>query len=142
MRIPSAPRRVSVPGGVAATVGAILALSTPALALMPPYVYEAARKDAKSVIVIAVEKVELPRREFGTCIVDGTVRIVERGDAFKDGQKVSLAVPCAKEGAAPPLGGTIYQAAEKLVTSKFGRAFLDATGKVVLSQYEQLGTLP
>lgn len=117
-------------------------LASPALALMPPYVYENARADAKSVIVIAVEKVEVPRREFGTCTVSGTVKVVERGTAFAGGQHVEIIVPCARKEASPPLGGTIYQRLETLVTSKFGRAWLDADGKIVLSQYEQLPALP
>ncbi|QRG07366.1 hypothetical protein EZH22_02835 [Xanthobacter dioxanivorans] len=118
------------------------ALALPAHALMPPYVYENARADAKSVIVIAVEKVDAPRREFGTCTVSGTVKVVERGTAFTAGQKVEIAVSCARKDASPPLGGTIYQQQETLVKSKFGRAWLDADGKVVLSQYEQLAAVP
>lgn len=119
-----------------------LALTGPALALMPPYVYEAARRDAKSVVVIAVDAVKTPRIEFGTCTVGGTVRAVERGDTYKVGQSVEIAVPCATKDASPPLGGTIYQQMETLQKSKFGRAYLDADGKVVLSQYEQLPALP
>lgn len=142
MTHPALPRCGRPIAGLLAAAAGLIGFVLPALALMPPYVYEAARKDAKSVIVIAVEKVEVPRREFGSCTVDGTVKAVERGEAFKAGEKVSLAVPCAKEGAAPPLGGTIYQPSETLVKSKFGRAFLDAGGKVVLSQYEQLPALP
>ncbi|MFG1343573.1 hypothetical protein V5F59_01655 [Xanthobacter autotrophicus DSM 431] len=123
--------------------GAVLAgFAGPALALMPPYVYETARREAKSIIVIEVSKVDTPRREFGTCTVAGTVKVVERGEAFRPGQTVQLAVPCERQGASPPLGGTIYQQMEKLAQSRFGRAWLDAEGKVVVSQYEQLAALP
>lgn len=130
------------PARLAGSVLALLALTGPALALMPPYVYESARRDARSVIVLAVEGVEVPRREFGACTVSGTVRVVERGDAFTAGQKVQIAVPCARKDASPPIGGTIYQPVETLTASRFGRAWLDADGKVVLSQYEQLAALP
>lgn len=116
--------------------------STPAAALMPPYVYEAARRDAASVIVIAVQKVMSPQESFGACTVTGTVARVERGTAYKQGQAVKIAVPCARPGASPPLGGTIWQPVERLEKSRFGRAYLDAAGQVVLSQYEQLAAAP
>ncbi|MEP9350021.1 hypothetical protein [Xanthobacter sp. KR7-225] len=113
-----------------------------ALALMPPYVYQTARDDAASVIVIAVEAVKAPKRVFGNCTVDGTIAKVERGTTYQPGQKVSLEVPCAAPDAYPPIGGTIYQNLPDLKASKFGRAYLDAVGKVVLSQYEQLAAVP
>jgi len=127
-------------GGLVLVAGAFWPQA--ASALMPPYVYESARKDAVSVILLAVEKVTLPRRSFGTCTVDGTVARVERGTAYAVGQQVSIGVPCARPDSLPPIGGTIYQDTETLKASKFGRAYLDADGKVVLSQYEQLGALP
>lgn len=127
--------------GVASALAGVL-LSAPAFALMPPYVYETARKDAASVIVIAVEKVEVPRKGFGSCIVGGTVKVVERGTAHVVGQAVTFAVPCATATATPPLSGTIWQQAETLKASKFGRAYLDAAGAVTLSQYQQLPELP
>jgi hypothetical protein len=113
-----------------------------ARALMPPYVYESARNNAASVLVIAVDKVTAPKREFGNCAVEGTVRTVERGAAYKVGEKVTIDVPCAKPDAFPPIGGTIYQNVPDLKASKFGRAYLDGDGKVVLSQYEQLAAAP
>ncbi|MBB6308508.1 hypothetical protein [Xanthobacter tagetidis] len=113
-----------------------------ALALMPPYVYESARNNAASVLVIAVEKVTPPKREFGNCAVEGTVRTVERGTAYKVGENVTIDVPCATPDALPPIGGTIYQNVPDLKASKFGRAYLDANGKIVLSQYELLAAAP
>lgn len=140
------PQSAKRMGGACRSVGlglaALLAWTGSCAALMPPYVYESARREAKSVIVIAVDAVQVPKREFGTCTVGGTVRVVERGETYKAGQKVEIAVPCAKPDASPPLGGTIYQPVETLSKSKFGRAWLDADGKVVLSQYEQLAALP
>ncbi|MDI4663850.1 hypothetical protein K9U40_05845 [Xanthobacter autotrophicus] len=116
--------------------------SGPAAALMPPYVYEGARRDAASVIVIAVQKVKPPQESFGACMVTGTVARVERGTAYRPGQAVTIAVPCARPGAAPPIGGTIWQPVDRLEKSRFGRAFLDAAGQVVLSQYEPLAAAP
>lgn len=120
----------------------LLGGAAPAWALMSPQVYASAREGAKSVIVVAVEGVTLTPRAFGTCAVTGTVKVVERGEAYTVGQKVTLDVPCAKPNALPPLGGTIYQETEKLQAAKFGRAYLDADGKLVLSQYFQLEALP
>lgn len=139
-------KQVGHPGGGLVVLGPLLAASVlgghPAYALMPPYVYEAARDDAASIIVVTVEKVTPPRGEFGKCAVAGTVAKVERGAAYAAGQKVTLDVPCAKENASPPIGGTIYQLIPKLEAAKYGRAYLDKDGKVTLSQYELLDTLP
>lgn len=125
-------------------LAAVLLLSgaAPALALMSPQVYATARDGAKSVIVLAVEAVTITPRAFGTCAVTGTVKVVERGTAYAVDQKVTLDVPCARPNALPPLGGTIYQETDKLQAAKFGRAYLDADGKLVLSQYFQLEALP
>ncbi|MDQ0506409.1 hypothetical protein [Xanthobacter agilis] len=114
----------------------------PAFALMPPYVYENARRDAASIIVLRVKTVTTPAGGYGVCLVKGVVRRVERGSTFKPGMAVALDVPCMKAGAQPPPGGTIYQQVDKLVVSKYGRAWLDAEGHVVVSQYEQLTQLP
>lgn len=131
-------RRLPLRGAGLLVAALLAAWSGPAAALMPPYVYEAARRDAASVIVIAVQKVTPPRESFGACTVAGTVARVERGAAYKPGQAVSITVPCAGPGASPPLGGTIWQPVDTLAKSRFGRAYLDAAGQVVLSQYEQL----
>ncbi|MFG1479850.1 hypothetical protein V5F53_14510 [Xanthobacter sp. V4C-4] len=119
-----------------------LLASGPAAALMPPYVYENARRDAASVIVIEVRTVMPPSTPFGACRVEGRVAKVERGAAFKPGGAVALAVPCVQPGAQPPLGGTIYQPVPSLSASRYGRAWLDAAGQIVQSQYQQLERLP
>lgn len=115
---------------------------TPALALMPPYVYENARRDAASIIVLEVKAVTPPDAGYGECRVEGAVRVVERGTAFKPGNTVRIDVPCVKPNTQPLIGGTIYQPTETLSASKYGRAWLDGEGRVVLSQYEQLAALP
>ncbi|WP_296584942.1 hypothetical protein [Xanthobacter sp.] len=127
-----------------AAVAGLLLLggAAPALALMSPQVYATARDGAKSVIVLEVESVAITPRAFGTCAVTGTVKLVERGTAYTAGQKVTLDIPCARPNALPPLGGTIYQETDRLQAAKFGRAYLDADGKLVLSQYFQLEALP
>ncbi|ABS67886.1 hypothetical protein Xaut_2644 [Xanthobacter versatilis] len=139
----AAPRRLrSTTVALGLGLACLLAWTGAATALMPPYVYENARNDAKSVIVIAVDEVAVTPHPFGTCTVTGTVKKVERGTTYSTGQKVELGVPCAKPNASPPLGGTIYQDVDRLKASRFGRAYLDAAGQVVLSQYEQLATAP
>lgn len=128
----------------AAAVGVAVWLALgagPAAALMPPYVYENARRDAASVVVLRVRKVTTPAGGYGACRVSGVVRKVERGP-LRPGMVLRLDVPCVKPGAQPPLGGTIYQPVAALVRAPYGRAWLDAGGLVVLSQYEQLRQLP
>ncbi|MFG1263645.1 hypothetical protein [Xanthobacter aminoxidans] len=137
---PQALRRPLRKAALAAVL--LLAGAAPALALMSPQVYASARDGAKSVIVLEVEAVTITPRAFGTCGVTGTVKLVERGTAYSVGQKVTLDIPCARPNALPPLGGTIYQETDRLQASKFGRAYLDADGKLVLSQYERLEALP
>ncbi|MEP9365921.1 hypothetical protein [Xanthobacter sp. VNH20] len=126
--------------GIAAAM--VAGLSAPAQALLAPQYYEQARNEAASVIVIAVRAVTPPDAGFGSCRVAGRVQAVERGATYAVGQDVSLAVPCRKAGAQPPVGGTIYQDVDALRATPFGRAYLDAQGALALSQYEQLKTWP
>ena len=143
------PRRTRIAGATAlaaaaagALAGAVLA-GSPALALMAPQYYEQARREAASVIVMKVAKVEAPARQgYGTCTVQGTVTHVERGSVYTPGQAVAIGVPCAQAGAQPPIGGTIWQDFDALKAAPYGRAWLDGEGKVVLSQYERLAAAP
>ena len=125
-----------------ALAAAVLLGSVPAWALLAPQYYEQARREAMSVLLLAVEKTVPPASGFGACQVTGTVRAVERGTAYAPGQAITLEVPCVAPGAQPPLGGTIYQPIARLTAAPYGRAYLDAGGAVVLSQYEPLDTLP
>ncbi|MFG1422329.1 hypothetical protein [Roseixanthobacter liquoris] len=126
--------------GLAAAI--LLGFTFAAQALLAPQYYEQARREAASVIVIAVSAVQPPEAGFGICRVTGQVRAVERGAAYAAGQVVTLAVPCRKAGAQPPLGGTIYQEVDVLSAMPFGRAYLDAQGALALSQYEMLKAWP
>lgn len=121
---------------------ALLGATFEAQALLAPQYYEQARKDAASVIVIAVGAVTPPSEGYGACQVKGQVKAVERGATYAAGQSVTLAVPCRKTGAQPPLGGTIYQDVDALRATPFARAYLDAQGALALSQYELLKTWP
>lgn len=120
-------------------VVSVASRAPPVLAMMAPEVYEAARRDAAAIIVIAVAGVLPPEQgDFGKCTVVGTVVTVERGEGQVVGSPISLAVDCAKPDAQYPDGGVIYQDMESLLASTYGRAWLDSQGRLILSQYEQL----
>jgi hypothetical protein len=115
----------------AAAIAALL--PSLAMAAMPPEAYEAARRDAPDVIVIAIAGVMPPPAEhWGECGVTGTVLRVERGDRLKVGDPASLAVPCAEPDAPFPDSGVIYQDLKSLLASTYGRAFLAADGTLAL----------
>jgi hypothetical protein len=115
-------------------------LTTPVMAVGPPEVYEAARRDAPDVIVVAIAGVTPPEADagYGKCIVVGTVLIVERGSRHRIGDAVALEVDCAERDADYPDGGALYQDMQALLPSTYGRAWLGPDGLIVLSQYEQL----
>jgi hypothetical protein len=114
-------------------------LPTLATAAMPPETYEAARRDAPDVIVMAIAGVTSPSSgDWGDCSVTGTALRIERGDRHKVGDPVSLAVPCAEPDAPYPDSGVIYQDLKSLLSSTYGRAFLAADGTLALYQYDQL----
>lgn len=121
----------------AATVIALL--PTLATAALPPEVYEAARRDAADVVVIAIAGVTPPPAgNWGQCGVIGTVLRVERGDRLKVGDPITIAVPCAEPDAPFPDSGVIYQDLRSLISSAYGRAFLAGDGALALYQYDQL----
>jgi hypothetical protein len=107
---------------------------------LPPYVYERARREAVSVVVIEAERVEgLNGRTTGACTVSGRITAVERGP-HQVGERLSLAVPCV---------GPAYQARpgpwpgypEATMTgSTRGRAWLDAEDGLVRRGYDVLET--
>lgn len=113
-------------------------VASPALALLPPIYYEQARNTAANVVVLKVTSVREPDAAYGTCTVRGTVRQAERGTLYGVGARIKVEVPCAKAGSRPPIGGTIYAAPAALRKAPFGRAYLDAAGGLVQSQYQML----
>jgi hypothetical protein len=120
----------------AAAIAALL--PTLAIAAMPPETYEAARRDAPDVIVVAIAGVTPPAGNWGECGVVGTVLRVERGDRLKVGDPITIAVPCAEADAPFPDSGVIYQDLKSLISSTYGRAFLAEDGTLALYQYDQL----
>ena len=106
---------------------------------MPPETYEAARRDAPDVIVVAIAGVTTPPAgSWGECGVIGTVLRVERGDRLNIGDPITIAVPCAEPDAPFPDSGVIYQDLKSLISSTYGRAFLAEDGTLALYQYDQL----
>ena len=126
----------------AATLAALplLALAAPAAAELPPQVYERARAEAASVILVRIAGVDRPRAPFasGSCTLRGRVTAVERGAAYRPGQQVAIALPCigARYRAMPgPFPG--YDAA-RLGDARRGRLFLDGAGALVRRGYDPL----
>lgn len=106
-------------------------------ALHPKY-YEEGRRSAPNVIVLKVSRVEPPKGPLGDCQVHGEVEAVERGKRYEVGQAITVGVPCVRPGAETPSSGVLYQDSRTVSAAKRGRAFLDAAGRVVMSQYELL----
>ncbi|MGU3495512.1 hypothetical protein ACLBXM_15845 [Xanthobacteraceae bacterium A53D] len=113
-----------------------------ALALLPPQFYEQARASAPNVVVVKVASVRAPADPRGTCAVKSKVLKVERGTLYKAGQTVTIGVPCVNPGAPPLVGGTIYAEPAALRAAGFGRAYLDASGTLMQSQYHLLDKAP
>lgn len=70
-------------------------LAGPAAAELPPQVYQQARDNAGSVVVLRVQSVRrLPAGQTqGSCILTGEVTTVERG-TIPEGQVVVVEIPC------------------------------------------------
>ena len=67
----------------------------PSPAELPPWVYQRARDEAASVIVINVNSITgLNGAERGACAVNGRVTAVERGNEYSVGEHVVFSVPC------------------------------------------------
>lgn len=76
--------------------GILTASAAPAWAELPPYVYEQARAEADTVMIVAVREVTgLPDdQDSGTCVVRGVVAEIQRGDRHAVGDEVSIDTPC------------------------------------------------
>ncbi len=142
LRVRAAHGRPACGLTLALTGALLLGSLAPAFALLAPKYYEQARRQAPNVVVIEVASVTEPQAGYGVCAVAGQVRKVERGRLYSAGATVTLAVPCRKPGVQPPLGGTIYADPAALRAAPYGRAYLDAKGELLLSQYVALAKAP
>jgi hypothetical protein len=116
-----------------------LMFAAPALAALPPQYYDQARRDATDVIVIEVAEVgQPPVTGYGNCTIRGRVIGVLRGHRYQRGYSAVIQVPCRYERSQTLVGGILYQTFEQLRTYPYGRAYLDASGQLALSQYEPL----
>lgn len=79
---------------LAMTAGVVLA-AAPAVAELPPQVYQQAREGAGTVAVLRVQSVRRlpPGQTQGSCALTGVIADVERGSA-REGQTVVVAIPC------------------------------------------------
>lgn len=75
---------------------ALAASAAPAWAELPPYVYEQARAEADTVMIIDVSEVVglADDEDSGTCVVRGTVSEIQRGDRHAVGDEVAVDAPC------------------------------------------------
>ena len=119
---------------------AVLASAGPALAILPPQFYQQARENAPNVVVLKVKHVGQPPepRGAGVCAVAGTVVKVERGTSYQPGQAITVPVHCVRPGGKALIGPFFYRPVAELRAARYGRAFLDAEGRLVLSQYDML----
>ena len=131
-------------GGMIAVAMVAMLISTGAMALMAPEYYMKARENAPDVVIVKIASVTAPPDSagFGACRVEGVVAQVQRGTRHAVGAPLTLAVPCRKQGAQPPLGPVIWNAFDELRAAPYGRAWLEADGTLALHQYEMLTALP
>lgn len=75
---------------------ALMATAAPALAELPPHVYQRARADADTVMIIEVREVVglADGQASGTCVVRGMAAEIQRSDRYRVGDHVSIATPC------------------------------------------------
>jgi hypothetical protein len=87
-------------------IGTTLTVAAPAAAELPPYVYEQARREADTVLVLTVSELSrLAQGETeGACRLTGRVDGVERGEAPAAGQTVNVDLPCVSKDYTPMPG--------------------------------------
>jgi len=85
---------------------AACAIAGPALAELPPYVYERARAEAAEVVVLQVSRVQMlaPGTTEGQCEIEGRVTAVERGSPRASGDEIRFTVDCIDETWTPRPG--------------------------------------
>lgn len=115
-----------------------LALAGTAQAMLAPQYYEQARTEARDVFTIDMETVEKPAGSYGECKVSGVVVEVERGTAFKVGQKATLAVSCTVGPDSPPPGPQVWSPYTRLTANKKLKAWTN-DGVIARDQVEVFG---
>lgn len=125
-------------------VAGLMLAASPALALLAPEYYQKARETAPDVVVVKVAGVSGPddASGFGTCTVAGTVAGAERGTRYAVGAAITIPVPCRKQGAQPMPGPVLWTDFDQLQAAPYGRAWLEADGKLALYQYQLLAAKP
>ena len=117
----------------------ILALTAGgAQAALAPQYYQQARDSAPNVIVLEIDRVTAPARDHGACQVAARVKVVERGDLYRNGQAITVSVPCMTPNAQVPAGPPVGQPGGELNRGWPARAWVAADGELALDQFELL----
>ena len=105
---------------------------------LPPWVYEQARREAVSVVVIETDQVEgLHGRDSGVCRIEGRIVAVERGP-HAVGERLTLDVSCIGPDWRPRPGPFPGYPEAMLTDTASGRAWLDADDRLVRRGYDPL----
>lgn len=102
------------------------------LAVMPPWVYENARKTALHHVQAKVFSVRSPSKTPGECqVIAAVVRIFrDKTGRLARGTKLEFTVSCARVGDPKLVGGTLWTDYDSLTKAKYLEVFLnsDETG--------------
>lgn len=125
------------------TALAVSIVAGPALAELPPHVYEQARAEATSVVVVRVVSVgPIPNgADQGPCAVEGLVTGVERGDAQAVGDTLRIDVPCVGPNWKPRPGPFPGYDQDILPYVREARLWLK-DGRLVLRGLEEVAPTP
>jgi hypothetical protein len=102
--------------------------STPALAVMPPSVYEQARTDAMFHVQVRILSVNGPANTPGNCAVTGEiVRIFrDKPGKLKQGKRVAFTISCRKPADLAVIGGTLWTDYDSLLNAQYLEVFLNS----------------
>lgn len=125
------------------TALAASAVAGPALAELPPAVYEQARTEATSVVVVRVISVgAIPNgADRGPCALQGVITDIDRGDAYEVGDTLHIDVPCVSSDWTPRPGPFPGYSALPLTLVREARLWLK-DGRLVLRGLEEVAPTP
>lgn len=125
------------------TALAVSTVAGPALAELPPHVYERARAEATAVVVVRVTSVgAIPNgADRGPCALEGVVTGVERGRAYAVGDALRVDVPCVGPNWRPRPGPFPGYDASVLPYVRDARLWLN-DGELALRGFEEAAPAP
>jgi len=116
-----------------------------ALVLFFPAATTQAAEAGDNAVIIGVTKVSLPDSLPGLCQVNGVISDVLEGNAFRNGQPISLQVPCGTYANPRPLLPAVEGHSPRLLDPnvlrgvKLGGAHLDDAGKLIWAPTQPYG---